>query len=84
MNVESSITLKWSEDGKELISITVNGELLNPDEFNDLLFVQDEDTEIRELEEKFDSYLYLETNEKISMLMKIIRLKMKKIKKDHC
>jgi hypothetical protein len=81
---ESSVTLKWSADGKELISIEVDGDKISPEEFNAFLFVQDVGTEVRELEEKFDSYLYLETNEKISMLMKIIRLKTRKIKKNYC
>jgi hypothetical protein len=84
MTGEPLLTMKWSADGKKLISITVNGELVNPKEFNDLLFVQDMDVEVRELEERFDSYLYLEINAKISMLMRIIRLKTRKLKKDYC
>ena len=51
MNVESSIieTLKWGTDGKRLISITVGGEKISPEELNEPLFTQDVGTEIRRL-----------------------------------
>ena len=78
------INLNWSEDGTYLLSVTVGGELIEPEEFGELLFSQDETIEESIIRLESCLECILSDEEEFYLLLEIITTRMRKIKKDHC